>query len=77
MKKMKKMKMRNDKMKIINEIIYKIINYLFLLDVSTSSAKPRVKPEALANARKQQGRELAYLFNPSMKVIPIGHRPGM
>eukprot|EP00111_Clytia_hemisphaerica_P010297 TCONS_00030126-protein len=39
---------------------------------SVSSAKPRVKPEALSIARNHQGKELAYLFNPAMKVIPIG-----
>lgn len=37
--------------------------------------KPRVKPEALAIARNHQGRDLAFLFNPSFQVIPIGVRP--
>ena len=40
-----------------------------------ASPKPRVKPEALAIARNNQGKELAYLFNPAMKIIPIGVRP--
>jgi hypothetical protein len=47
----------------------------FYFSFTDVSSKPRVKPEALAIARNHQGRELAYLFNPAMKVIPIGARP--
>ena len=41
-----------------------------------SVPRPRVKGGgALEIARSQQGKDLALLFNPAFRVIPLGVRP--